>query len=185
MRASREALGIQVDEMMWPPRWSGHERRGQSILKYICDSVGRFFAGGAANVPESRTSMTATLLGTEFVCARRRDERTSLVMRGSVAILIDDILGEREKESACVGGWRGLPQACLFKVSHRTRQVGPAQYPRTRSPSRDVNVPPRKSCGIEVDVIPINRRRPSQCHRSNFSASQLRCYAIDHRRGDR
>lgn len=41
-------------------------------------------------VPESRTSIMASLLG--VLVDKRSDERTSRLMRGSVAIVIEDIL---------------------------------------------------------------------------------------------
>ena len=41
--------------------------------------------------PESRTSMIASLLGVEV--ERRRAERASRLMRGRVAMVMEDILG--------------------------------------------------------------------------------------------
>ena len=88
--------------------------------------------GARAYLPESRTSMTATLLGAEFVWARSRDESTSLVMRGSVAMVMDDIFGQGE-----VGVVPRMEEASPGTVfqsardSHGTRQVlsGPQKKP--------------------------------------------------------
>lgn len=61
---------------------------GNAISKLFTVQGGKDRCGDG--IPESRTSMTASLLGVEV--ESRRAERASRLMRGSVAIDIEDIL---------------------------------------------------------------------------------------------
>lgn len=81
MRSSSVVLGTQVEPQMWPPMWSGE------ACQMVLQDEGRL---GLGRLPESRTSTIARLLGA--LVDRSSADRASRLIRGRVAMLIEDIV---------------------------------------------------------------------------------------------